>query len=170
LQIALDMLIQFKDGAFLVALESIRGPTLVISAIAQTLSVQETPGGQPLVEVLVDYLRYKHLLLLLDNFEQLISAAPCVSALLESCPCLKILVTSRTPLRVRAEKELAVPPLAVPQSLVAPDLHTLSQYAAVELFIQRAHRVGIECRLRSKSREKMQTIPVRCRKILDIAP
>jgi hypothetical protein len=60
LQIALDMLIQFKDGAFLVALESIRDPTLVISAIAQTLSVQESPGGRPLVEVLVDFLRDKH--------------------------------------------------------------------------------------------------------------
>ncbi len=145
LQVALDMLSQFKDGAFLVALESIRDPTLVVSAIAQTLRVRETPGGRPLVDMLVDMLRDKHMLLLLDNFEQVVSAAPNVSALLESCPRLKILVTSRTPLRVRGEKELPIPPLAVPPCIPSKvggdEREGLSQYAAVALFIQRAQGV-----------------------------
>jgi predicted ATPase len=147
LQVALDMLSQFRDGAFLVALETIRDPTLVMSAMAQTLSVRETPGGRLLVDGLIDALRDKHMLLLLDNFEQVVSAAPDVSALLESCPRLKILVTSRTPLRVRGEKELPVPPLAVPPLSQARHPHAaderenLSQYAAVALFIQRAQGV-----------------------------
>jgi predicted ATPase len=141
LQVGLDMRRYFEDGVFLIALESIRDPTLVVSAIAQTLHVRETPDGRPLAEVLADYLRDKHMLLLLDNFEQVVSAAPSVSALLESGPRLKILVTSRTPLRVRGEKELPVPPLAVPLSQHAFDLQSLSQYAAVALFIQRAQGV-----------------------------
>ena len=66
----------FEDGVFLIALESIRDPTLVVSAIAQTLHVSETPDGRPLAEVLADHLRDKHMLLLLDNFEQVVSAAP----------------------------------------------------------------------------------------------
>ena len=141
LQVALDMRSSFKDGVFLVALESIRDPALVISVIAQTLQVRETPAGRPLVESLVNYLQDKQLLLLLDNFEQVAAAAPSVSALLESGRCLKILATSRTPLRVRGEKELPIPPLAVPPSHDALDRHSLSQYAAVALFIQRAQGI-----------------------------
>jgi len=141
LQVALDMRSHFNDGVCLVALESIRDPALVVSAIAQALHVRETPDGRPLVEVLVNHLRDKHVLLLLDNFEQVASAAPSVSALLESGRRLKILVTSRTPLRVRGEKELPVPPLAVPPSQDALDWRGPSQYAAVALFIQRAQGV-----------------------------
>lgn len=141
LQVALDMRNHFKDGMFLVTLESIRDPALVVSAIAQTLHVRETPEGRPLAEVLANYLRDKHMLLLLDNFVQVVSAAPHVSALLESGSRLKILVTSRTPLRVRGEKELPVPPLSVPLSQHGLDWQSLSQFAAVALFIQRAQGV-----------------------------
>ena len=141
LQVALDLLSEFAEGAFLVGLETIRDPTLVVPAIAQTLSVREMHGGRSVIDALADALRDKHVLLLLDNFEQVVSAAPDVSALLERCPRLKILVTSRTPLRVRSEKELPVPPLAVPPSRHTLDLHSLSQYAAMTLFIQRAQAV-----------------------------
>lgn len=75
--------------------------------------------------------------MLLDNFEQVASAALLVTELLENCPRLKILVTSRTPLHVRGEKEQPVPTLALPDRKSLPDVERLRQYAAVELFIQR---------------------------------
>jgi predicted ATPase len=86
-------------------------------------------------------LQQKQLLLLLDNFEQVVSAAPGVVDLLVSCPKLKILVTSREVLRVRAEHEFAVPPLALPDPARLPELAELPHYAAVALFIQRAQAV-----------------------------
>ncbi len=136
-QAALDLLDQFKDGVFFVNLAPISDPSLVASTIATALDVRETVGSRPLIETLKDYLRHKQLLLLLDNFEQVVSAAPVVTELLETCPRLKILVTSRTPLHVRGEKEQPVPTLALPDRKSLPDVERLRQYAAVELFIQR---------------------------------
>lgn len=141
LQIGLEMLDHFKDGVYLVRLEPISDPELVISTIAETLGIRETLGGQPIAEMLKNFLRDKQMLLLLDNFEQVLDAAPYVAELLEACPRLKAVATSRTPLRLRAEKELPVPPLAVPSLEKLTELHRLSQYAAVELFIQRAQAV-----------------------------
>ena len=141
LHLALDLLDHYRDGAFLVRLQSIGDPNLVVSAIAQTLTVREIAGGRPLIEILKDYLRSKQILLLLDNFEQVVTAAPRLAELLEACPRLKILVTSRMPLRLRGEKELPVPPLALPARQQVLGLETLSQYASVELFIQRAQAV-----------------------------
>ncbi len=89
-------------------------------------------------------LRDKHLLLLLDNFEQVVSAASQVTNLLADCPKLKIVVTSREVLHVRGEQEFAVPPLAVPNPKHVPDLVALSQYEAVALFISRAQAVKPE--------------------------
>ncbi len=137
LQVAAELIDDFEDGVFFVALAPISDPSLVVSTIAQTLGVRET-GGRLLVESLKDYLRNKHLLLLLDNFEQVVSAAPLVAELLQTCPQLKVLVTSRTALHVRGEKELPVPPLALPDTRRLPGVERLSQYAAVQLFIQRA--------------------------------
>jgi predicted ATPase/class 3 adenylate cyclase len=137
LQVAAELLDQFAAGVFFVALAPISDPILVLSAIAQTLGVRES-AGISLPESLKAYLQEKHLLLLLDNFEQVLAAAPLVAELLASCPRLKILVTSRAALRLRGEKEFLVPPLALPDPRHLPSLETLSQYAAVELFIQRA--------------------------------
>ena len=137
LHVAADLLDDFKDGVFFVPLAPIIDPNLVASAIAQTLDVRDA-GGQPLIERLKDYLRDKHLLLLLDNFEHVVSAAPQVAELLSACRQLKIIATSRTPLRVRGEREMPVLPLALPDRKRLPDVESLSQYAAVELFIQRA--------------------------------
>ncbi len=137
LQVGAELLDDFSDGVFFVALSPIGDPTLVVSTIAQTLGVRETEG-QSLLEQVQEHLHARHLLLLLDNFEQVVSAAPRVAELLASCPKLKVLVTSREPLHLRGEKEFAVPPLALPDPKHIPSLDALSQYAAVELFIQRA--------------------------------
>ncbi len=139
LHVALELFGDFEDGTFLVMLESIRDPEMVVPAIAQTLGVPETPG-RPGLEALGERLNDAHALLLVDNFEQVVQAAPAISILLERCPQLAVLATSRTPLRVRGEHELAIPPLATPVAFDA-DVENLSQYAAVALFAQRARGV-----------------------------
>jgi NB-ARC domain len=111
LQVATDLLDAFSDGVCLVLLATISDPDLVVSTLSQTLGVKEV-GARPLSDLLIDYLQDKHLLLLLDNFEQVVAAAPVVTELLETCPSLKLLVTSREPLRVRGEQEFALPVLA----------------------------------------------------------
>jgi len=141
LQIGLDLLEHFKDGVYLVRLEPISDPGLVIATIAETVGIRETPGSSTIAKMLKNFLRDKHMLLLLDNFEQVVEAAPLVADLLEACLQVKCIVTSRTPLRLRLEKELPVPPLAVPSQEKFSELCRLSQYAAVELFIQRAQAV-----------------------------
>jgi predicted ATPase/class 3 adenylate cyclase len=137
LQLAADLSDRFEDGVFFVALAPISDPDLVPSTVAQTLGVRDG-GGRPVLDSLKEYLRDKQLLLLLDNFEQILAAAPVVSDLLNGAPRVKILVTSRSALQVRGEHEYAVPPLALPdaRSPATPDV--LSQYSAVALFIERA--------------------------------
>jgi predicted ATPase len=135
------MLDRFKDGVYLVKLESISDPNLVISTIAETLGIRESPGSRPVADILKEFLRDKQMLLLLDNFEQVVEISPCVAELLEACPRLKCVITSRTPLRLRAEKVLPVPPLTVPNRQEFTKLDNVSQYTAVELFIQRAQAV-----------------------------
>ena len=137
LQVATELLGDFADGVYFVPLAPIRDPELVMPAIAQTLGIKET-GGQAPLNLLKVFLLDKHLLLLLDNFEQILPVAPRLSALLAVCPRLKILVTSRAPLHVSGEHEFLVPPLAVPSLKQLPTVETLSQYAAVALFLQRA--------------------------------
>ena len=101
------------------------------------LEVGET-AGKPLVESLAGHLRGRSLLLVLDNFEQVLAAAPLLAELLTACPGLKVLVTSRAALHLSGEHEFPVPPLELPDPKHLPDLETLSQYEAVTLFIQRA--------------------------------
>lgn len=137
LQVAADLLDDFPDGVFFISLASITNPDLVAGAIAQTLGVREA-AGQPLAERLKDYLRQKQVLLLLDNFEQVLSSAPLVADLLATCPQLTVLVTSRAPLHLRGEHEFPVPPLALPDARRQFTAETLSQFAAVALFIERA--------------------------------
>src|SRR6185436_19406961 len=110
---------------------------LVVTTIAQTLDVREL-SGRSLLDSLQAYLRDRQALLLLDNFEQVLQAAPDIAALLATAPGVKILVTSRAVLHLRGEKEITVPPLALPNPTQLPPLARLSQYAAVALFIERA--------------------------------
>jgi len=137
LQVATELLANFSDGVYFVPLAPIRDPELVMPVIAQMLGIKET-GGQTPITLLKAFLQDKHLLLLLDNFEQILLAAPQVSNLLAVCPHLKILVTSRAPLHIGREHEFLVPPLAVPSLKQLPAIEMLSQYAAVALFLQRA--------------------------------
>src|SRR5262249_2298081 len=112
-RVAADALGHFADGVQFVALAPIRDPELVVSTIAQTLGVRES-GGRPLLEALEAYLAGQRALLVLDSFEQVLAAAPAVTALLAACPELKALVTSRAVLRVYGEQECPVAPLALP--------------------------------------------------------
>jgi predicted ATPase/class 3 adenylate cyclase/DNA-binding CsgD family transcriptional regulator len=140
LQVAANVSERFKSGVFFVNLAPISDPVLVIPTIAETLAIRER-SGLALLERLVEELQQRQLLLLLDNFEQVVSAAEQVAALLLACPRLKVLVTSREVLHVRAEHEFPVPPLAVPDLDHLPDLAILSQQAAVALFLQQAQAV-----------------------------
>ncbi|HSH81589.1 MAG TPA: adenylate/guanylate cyclase domain-containing protein [Herpetosiphonaceae bacterium] len=140
LQAAADALDHFADGVWFVNLAPIGDPMLVVSTIAHVLVVHET-GQQSLVDLLKHHLRDKALLLLLDNFEQVLGAAPAVADLLGVAPRLTVLVTSRAPLRLRGEHEYSVPPFAVPDPRHLPALAALTQYDAVRLFIARAQEV-----------------------------
>jgi predicted ATPase/class 3 adenylate cyclase len=140
LQAAADLLDEFSDGAFFVALAPITDPELAASAIAGPLGVKES-GDQPLEVSLKAYLRDKHLLLVLDNFEQVLEGAPLVGDLLGACPKLKVLATSRIPLRLYGEQEYPVSPLALPDPRVLPPLEVLTQYEAVRLFVERARAI-----------------------------
>jgi len=140
LQVAAEMLDTFPDGVFFVNLAPISDPTLVVPTIAQTLGVSEA-GSQPLHESLTTYLKEKRLLLVLDNLEQVLEAAPAIAQLLAAAPSLKALVTSRGPLHLRGEHDYPVPPLAVPDLQRLPPLETLTQYEAMRLFIERAEEV-----------------------------
>jgi len=140
LQVAADMSDRFKNGVFFVNLAPISDPALVVPTIAETLAIREG-SRQALLGRLMEELRQRQILLLLDNFEQVVSAAEQVATLLTGCHQLKALVTSREVLHVRAEHEFPVPPLAVPDPDHLPDLATLSHQAAVALFLQQAQAV-----------------------------
>ncbi len=140
LQVAAELADQFADGVFLVPLASVTDPEQVVSAIIQTLGISDQSSHSPLT-LLKAALKDKQRLLLIDNFEQVITAAVLVAELLAACPNLKIIVTSRVVLHVQAEREFDVPPLSLPNLKRLPDLVALSQYDAVALFIQRAQAV-----------------------------
>ena len=130
----------FPDGVGFVPLAAIRDPALVLPTIAQALGVREA-GDRPLADQLVGLLRDRELLLVLDNLEQVLAAAPRVAALLAACPRLTILATSRAPLRVSGERTFDVPPLALPgraEGSSAPLLADLARAEAVRLFVERA--------------------------------
>src|SRR6202165_3038141 len=137
LQIAAGVLDQFPDGVYFVPLSAIHDPDLVPSAIAQALAISTTGSHRP-IEALLENLREKQTLLVLDNFEQVLEAAPITTQLLEGSAGLRVLVSSRSALRVSGEQEFPVPPLALPDLRALPGLAALSQFEAVRLFIERA--------------------------------
>src|SRR5688500_10378340 len=113
LDVAADVAGSFADGVAFVSLAPIRDPALVIPTIAQGLGLRDM-GSRPLAERLVAFLRPRHHLLVLDNFEQLLDAAPLLADLLAACPRLTLLVTSRAKLRLSGEHDFPVLPLALP--------------------------------------------------------
>ncbi len=160
LQVAAQLSDLFTDGVYFVNLAPISDPELVVSSIAQTLGLREV-AGQPLLEHLKRELHQKQLLLVLDNFEQVVSAAPQLVDLLAACPRLKLLVTSREVLHVRAEREFAVPPLALPDPKHLPELAALAHYAAVTLFIERAQAVKSDFQVTDANARAVAEICVR---------
>ena len=130
----------FPDGMTFVPLAALADPSLVASSIAHELGVREA-AGQTLVGALVAHLVDKRILLVLDNFEHLLPAAPLVTELLGGCSEVKVLVTSRVRLRLSGEREVLVPPLALP-SLASPHgRDELALVPAVQLFTARAQDV-----------------------------
>jgi predicted ATPase len=137
LEVAADVASAFTKGVAFVSLASIRDPVLVIPTIAQALGLRDM-GSRPLTERLVGFLRPRHQLLVLDNFEQLLDAASLLSNLLSTCPHLTILVTSRAKLRLSVEYNFSVSPLALPSSTGQPRLEDVVFAPAVRLFVLRA--------------------------------
>jgi predicted ATPase/class 3 adenylate cyclase len=140
LQVAAEVVDEFTGGVFFVGLAPLLDPALLLPTIAHAFGLGES-GAQPLERALAEHLRDKRLLLLLDNFEQLLAAAPVVSELLSMSPKLKVMVTSRASLRISAEHEYPVPPLLLPDRERPPEPRLLSQYEAVMLFVERAQSV-----------------------------
>jgi predicted ATPase/class 3 adenylate cyclase len=140
LQAAADLLEEYEDGAFFVPLATLTDPELLLPAVAEALAVKETAEGL-LEEGLKEHLFEKELLLLLDNFEQVLEASPLVSGLLSAAPNLKVLATSRTPLGLYGGREYPVPPLSVPNPRRLPPPERFTHYEAVRLFIERAKAV-----------------------------
>ena len=140
LELARELRDRFADGACFVALASISSPELVAPSIGHALGLQQG-GSRPLVDILKDYFREKQLLLVLDNFEHILPAAVLVAELLETSPQLTVLATSRAPLRVRAEHEFPVSPLALPGRGSLPPIAILARCASVALFAERGAAV-----------------------------
>ena len=142
LQVAGEIDEQFPAGVCFVSLSVVGEPGLIASTIAQAVGVPET-GSQSAQESMKDYLGGldQPMLLLLDNFEHLVSAAPVIANLLSVGPKLKVVVTSQAPLHVYGEHEFPVPPLALPDPKSIPPLDALSRLAAIALFVERARAV-----------------------------
>ncbi|HVS11999.1 MAG TPA: AAA family ATPase, partial [Planctomycetota bacterium] len=149
LQLAAESVERFRDGVFFVALAPISDPELVPSTIASTIGLQLS-GAKPPMQQLIEHLREREVLLVLDNLEQILAAAPRVSELLQAAPGLRVLATSRAPLRVSGEQEFPVPPLGLPDPATVT-LPQLSQYESVQLFIERALAATPDFRVTNES-------------------
>jgi predicted ATPase/DNA-binding SARP family transcriptional activator/uncharacterized protein HemY len=161
LQVAADRLSSFTDGVWLVELAPVRDPALVLPAAAAVFGVREQPG-RPLLASLTAFLQPKNLLLVLDNCEQVLAAAPQVLELLAGAPQVTVLATSRAPLHLQGEQEYPVPPLEVPGPRHLPPVETLSQVAAVALFLQQAQAVQPEFAL---TEENAAAVAAICRRL-----
>jgi predicted ATPase len=140
---------QFPSGVYFVPLAAVSDAALIAVVIAQTLGIRET-GGRPALEALKEHLQHSlsgPLLLLIDNFEHVVAAAPLLSEVLTFAPNVKLMVTSRAPLHIYDEKEFPVPPLTLPDAKEAVGLEELGKIPAVALFVQRAAAVKPDFRL-----------------------
>jgi excisionase family DNA binding protein len=140
LEVAKSLSGAFADGVWFVELAPIRSPDLVLPTIALALGLRES-GDRPLSVRLREFLRTRSLLLVLDNLDHLLAAAPPLAELLHACRDLKILATSRAPLQIQGEQEFPVPPLALPGPEGSPDAVESSTVESVTLFVERARAV-----------------------------
>ncbi len=137
LQVGTDAVDDYADGVWFVALEKATDETVAVAELAQALGVREIAGQSPL-DAVTEYLRDKRLLLVLDNFEQVVHEAPLVARLLGGSPGIKMLVTSRVRLALQGEHEYSVPPLEVPSRRAEAAVPELMGCSAIRLFVERA--------------------------------
>ncbi len=141
IQATTELLDAFPDGVWWVELAALSDPQLVLQVVAKVLGVRPAPN-QPLAEALIDFLRSRRLLLVLDNCEHLVAAcAQLAATLLSVCPHLQILTTSREALGLTGEITWPVPPLAVPEPQPLPLLKPLLQFEGIQLFMERGMAV-----------------------------
>ncbi len=156
LQVAAEVVDQFRDGVYHVEMAVVHKPAQVAEAILNALGVKSE--GQSSVEALKEHLRSREVLLVLDNFEQVLDAAPLVADLLRAAARLSVLVTSQAPLRLRGEHEHPVPTLAVPGPRLPRSIDRLADYDAVALFTERAQAVVPSFRLEEDNAEAVVEI------------
>ena len=161
LAVAESVVEDFPDGAFVIFLSAVEDEMLVASTIAHALGLREE-GDLPIESVLRDHIADKKLLLILDNFEQIIGAASVVSDLIAASPGSKALVTSRIPLHVAGEQEYPVPPMSLPDGADLGSIDVLTEFEALDLFVQRAKAVQPRFELTSENAPAVVEI---CRKL-----
>jgi len=159
-QVAATVEGDYEDGVVIVPLAPLRDHALILSTIAAVLGLREG-GRRSLDQIIGSYLRERQLLLLLDNFEHVLAAAPVVADLLATCSGLTVFVTSRAPLRLRGEQELEVLPFDLPDFEGSPD-PDLESFPAVALFVQRAQAIKPEFRV---TQDNVTSIATICRKV-----
>jgi predicted ATPase/DNA-binding XRE family transcriptional regulator len=160
LQLAWDGDAAFADGARFIELAALHNPALVVTALAQALGIPDALSGTADAAALCAFLQDKQMLLVLDNFEQILPAAQLVADLLAAAPKLKILVTSRATLRIYGEHQYAVPPLALPDLTHLPSLDDLARIPAVALFLARARAIRPDVALTADNAPTIATICV----------
>ncbi|HEX2754103.1 MAG TPA: adenylate/guanylate cyclase domain-containing protein [Candidatus Limnocylindrales bacterium] len=175
LQLAADVSDRFADGLWFVALEPVRDPGLIAATILTTLGLVEA-GGRPARDILVEWLAPREVLLVLDNFEQVIDGAPVVAEILRGAARVSVIVTSRAPLRVSGEQEYPVPGLPAPRDVLALsalekmnlpagdrllDAAAATQFEAVRLFIARAVAVRPDFRVTNENAPAVAGIAAR---------
>jgi predicted ATPase/class 3 adenylate cyclase len=146
----------FDDGVFFVDLAAITDPIMLARSIVEALGAP--PGTGPPLDRLKDFVGERSLLLVLDNFEQILEAGPVVVDLLAAAPRLKVLITSRSPLRVNGEHEIPVDPLEMPDRRRLPEVKTLGAMGSVALFVDRAQAINRTFRLDDSNRQAVAEV------------
>ena len=160
LEAAVALLAAFRDGVFFVDLSSVAHPHLVASAVAHVLGLQET-GADPVLEIVKRFLKSRQVLLVLDNFEHVLPGAADVADLIESCPSLKVLATSREPLHLQLERDVPVHPLAVPDLRRPQAAAALGEWPSLALFVLRARAAQPDFMLNEGNARSVAEICVR---------
>ena len=159
-RLATDHLTVFPDGSFYVPLAAVSDPRLIATTVCRALSIREVPGETAL-QSLQEYLHDRRVLLILDNFEQVLDGAPLVGEILDAAPGAKVVVTSRSPLGLSGEQEFSIPPLEVPPTDPPPDRETLLACEAVALFVARARASDPDFHLTSSNANAIAEIAAR---------